>query len=58
MSGTNASSIDIEDILSDSLELMGGDPVGEEEGIVRYGPLALTVSPKVLLIAGLGKHKK
>jgi hypothetical protein len=37
----------IEDILQDSLQLLGGDAVSDEEGIVRYGPLTLTVSPKV-----------
>lgn len=53
MALNNASSIEIEDILNDSLELFGGDPIGEEEGLARYGPLALTVSPKVLFVAGL-----
>lgn len=38
---------DVEDILQDSLEIFGGDPVSAEDGTVRYGPLALTVSPKV-----------
>lgn len=45
---------DVEDILQDSLEFLGGDPVSIEDGTVRYGPLALTVSPKVLSLSSRG----
>ena len=37
---------DYEDILKDSLEFLGGKPVIDEE-VIKYGPLALTVAPKV-----------
>jgi nicotinamide N-methyltransferase len=36
----------IEDILSDSLEILGGKTVGDP-GYVQYGDLKLTVAPKV-----------
>jgi len=35
-----------EDILSDSLEFLGGKPVIDDSNI-RYGPLILTLAPKV-----------
>ena len=35
-----------EDILSDSLEFLGGKPVIDDSNI-RYGPLVLTLAPKV-----------
>lgn len=38
--------VDAEDILSESLEFLGGKPVIEED-IIHYGPLVLTVAPKV-----------
>ncbi|KAG9220396.1 hypothetical protein CCMSSC00406_0006661 [Pleurotus cornucopiae] len=37
---------DVEDILNDSLTLLGGEPVSENE-LIQYGPLKLTVAPKV-----------
>ncbi|KAF4618678.1 hypothetical protein D9613_009855 [Agrocybe pediades] len=36
---------DIEDILSDSLEFLGGKPV-IDDSIITYGPLVLTLAPK------------
>lgn len=36
----------VEDILSDALEILGGETV-EDPGYVQYGPLRLTVAPKV-----------
>ncbi|KAF4597905.1 hypothetical protein EYR38_006297 [Pleurotus pulmonarius] len=36
---------DVEDILNDSLILLGGEPVSENE-LIQYGPLKLTVAPK------------
>jgi nicotinamide N-methyltransferase len=35
-----------EDILSDSLEFLGGKPVVDDT-IIQYGPLVLTLAPKV-----------
>jgi hypothetical protein len=35
-----------EDILNDALNFLGGTPVLEDDTI-RYGPLTLTVAPKV-----------
>lgn len=35
-----------EDILSDALEFLGGQPAVEED-IIHYGPLVLTLAPKV-----------
>jgi len=35
-----------EDILSDSLEFLGGKPVIDDTTI-QYGPLVLTLAPKV-----------
>jgi hypothetical protein len=41
--------MDIEDILNDSLDMLGEPQVDTaEEGRVRYGPLDLRVAPKVL----------
>lgn len=39
--------LDVEDILSDALEILGGETV-EDPGYVQYGPLRLTVAPKVV----------
>ncbi|KAF7427918.1 hypothetical protein PC9H_007135 [Pleurotus ostreatus] len=36
---------DVEDILNDSLTLLGGEPVSENE-LIQYGPLKLTIAPK------------
>lgn len=36
-----------EDILSDALTILGGETV-EDPGHVQYGPLRLTVAPKVI----------
>ena len=41
-----------EDILNDSLAFLGGDPVVDSD-IVCYGPLTLTIAPKVLLLLQL-----
>jgi hypothetical protein len=35
-----------EDILNDSLAFLGGDPV-VDDNVVTYGPLTLTIAPKV-----------
>ncbi|KAF8137600.1 hypothetical protein EV363DRAFT_1254500 [Boletus edulis] len=37
--------LDVEDILSDALEILGGERV-KDPGYVQYGPLRLTVAPK------------
>jgi EEF1A N-terminal glycine/lysine methyltransferase len=37
-----------EDILNDSLVFLGGNPVVDSD-TVSYGPLTLTIAPKVLL---------
>ncbi|KAF8556830.1 hypothetical protein OG21DRAFT_1506039 [Imleria badia] len=37
--------LDVEDILSDALEILGGETV-KDPGYVQYGPLRLTVAPK------------
>ncbi|EFI27055.1 hypothetical protein CC1G_15186 [Coprinopsis cinerea okayama7 len=37
--------MDVEDILGDSLEFLGGKPVIDDE-VIRYGPLELTIAPK------------
>ena len=39
--------LDVEDILSDALEILGSETV-EDPGYVQYGPLRLTVAPKVV----------
>ncbi|KAG2008440.1 hypothetical protein CC2G_013872 [Coprinopsis cinerea AmutBmut pab1-1] len=39
--------MDVEDILGDSLEFLGGKPVIDDE-VIRYGPLELTIAPKTL----------
>lgn len=38
-----------EDILSDSLEFLGGKPVVDDT-IIQYGPLVLTLAPKVWVV--------
>lgn len=38
---------DVEDIMSDALELLGDETV-KDTGCVQYGPLRLTVAPKVI----------
>jgi len=40
---------DIEGILSDSLEFLGGKPV-VDDSVIHYGPLVLTLAPKVCLL--------
>lgn len=35
-----------EDILNDALSFLGGNPVVDDE-VISYGPLRLTVAPKV-----------
>jgi nicotinamide N-methyltransferase len=43
----SAVDLDNEDILSDALEFLGGKPVIDDT-IIRYGPLQLTLAPKVM----------
>jgi nicotinamide N-methyltransferase len=48
---------DYEDILKDSLEFLGGKPVIDDEAI-KYGPLVLTVAPKVWMASFLTLHPR
>lgn len=40
-------SIDVEDILNDALDLVGGESAEMEDGKLAYGPITVSVAPKV-----------
>ena len=40
-------SIDVEDILNDALELVGGESADMEDEKLTYGPITVNVAPKV-----------
>ena len=42
---TNMDTLDVEDVLGDSIALFGDEP--RDDGTIYYGPLALTTAPKV-----------
>ena len=39
--------VDVEDILNDALDLVGGDSADLEDAKLTYGPITVSVAPKV-----------
>ena len=42
--------MDVEDILNDALDLVGGESADLEDEKLTYGPITVTVAPKVCYI--------
>ena len=42
--------VDVEDILNDALDLVGGESADLEDEKLTYGPITVTVAPKVCYI--------